>query len=64
MCFGSRDKDGDSAAKSRDIDRLIKQEEKRLSKEVKLLLLGECGNRGRLAAGASWRFPADEEHRR
>lgn len=41
MCFGSRDKDADDAARSRDIDKQIRQDEKRLSKEVKLLLLGE-----------------------
>ena len=44
MCFGSRDKEEDGAGRSRDIDRLIKQDEKRMSKEVKLLLLGEFGN--------------------
>lgn len=43
MCFGRKNKDEDGAARSRDIDRLIKQDEKRLAKEVKLLLLGEYG---------------------
>ncbi|POR32603.1 Guanine nucleotide-binding protein alpha-2 subunit [Tolypocladium paradoxum] len=40
MCFGSRDKDNSGAARSRDIDRAIRQDEKRMAKEVKLLLLG------------------------
>ncbi|ODA83745.1 hypothetical protein RJ55_02260 [Drechmeria coniospora] len=41
MCFGGRDKNDDGAAtRSRNIDRAIRQDEKRLSKEVKLLLLG------------------------
>ncbi|GKT60301.1 guanine nucleotide-binding protein alpha-2 subunit [Colletotrichum tofieldiae] len=41
MCFGARKQDdGGGAARSRDLDRLIRQDEKRLSKEVKLLLLG------------------------
>ncbi|KAI8672461.1 hypothetical protein NCS56_00709000 [Fusarium sp. Ph1] len=40
MCFGSRDKGDRGQARSRDIDRQIRQDEKRLSKEVKLLLLG------------------------
>lgn len=40
MCFGSR-KDADGGgARSRDIDKQLRQDEKRLSKEVKLLLLG------------------------
>ncbi|KAM0418831.1 hypothetical protein ACHAPT_012196 [Fusarium lateritium] len=40
MCFGGRDKGDRGQARSRDIDRQIRQDEKRLSKEVKLLLLG------------------------
>ncbi|VUC20234.1 unnamed protein product [Clonostachys rosea] len=40
MCFGSR-KDGDTgAARSREIDKQIRQDEKRMTREVKLLLLG------------------------
>ncbi|ROT41386.1 guanine nucleotide-binding protein alpha-2 subunit [Sodiomyces alkalinus F11] len=39
MCFGSRDKD-DGAARSRELDKVIRQDEKRMAKEVKLLLLG------------------------
>lgn len=40
MCFGSRDKDDSGAARSRELDRTIRQDEKRMAKEVKLLLLG------------------------
>ncbi|KAK2755330.1 g protein alpha subunit [Colletotrichum kahawae] len=40
MCFGGRSKDDGGAARSRDLDRLIRQDEKKMSKEVKLLLLG------------------------
>lgn len=40
MCFGSRK--GDSGAlRSRELDRMIRQDEKRMAKEVKLLLLGK-----------------------
>ena len=42
MCFGTRDKgqDDNGAARSRELDKTIRADEKRLSKEVKLLLLG------------------------
>jgi len=41
MCFGSRDKGDESgAARSRELDKIIRADEKRMSKEVKLLLLG------------------------
>lgn len=40
MCFGSRKSDS-GEAHSRDLDRIIRQDERRLAKEVKLLLLGE-----------------------
>lgn len=40
MCFGSR-KDDSGEARSRELDRVIRQDEKKMSKEVKLLLLGE-----------------------
>lgn len=40
MCFGSRNKGNPSDVRSRELDRQIRQDEKRLSKEVKLLLLG------------------------
>ena len=42
MCFGSRKSDADSgASRSRELDKVIRQDEKRLAKEVKLLLLGK-----------------------
>ncbi|KAM0528169.1 hypothetical protein ACHAP6_001999 [Verticillium nonalfalfae] len=40
MCFGSREKDNSGAARTRELDRVIRQDEKRMAKEVKLLLLG------------------------
>ncbi|KAK3685400.1 guanine nucleotide binding protein, alpha subunit [Podospora appendiculata] len=42
MCFGSRDKndDGNSVARSRELDKIIRADEKRMAKEIKLLLLG------------------------
>ncbi len=42
MCFGGGEKeDVEGANKSREIDKLIRQDEKKLAREVKLLLLGE-----------------------
>ncbi|PKS07835.1 hypothetical protein jhhlp_006443 [Lomentospora prolificans] len=40
MCFGSRKKDDGGVSRSRELDRIIRQDEKRMAKEVKLLLLG------------------------
>lgn len=42
MCFsGGKDKDAeDGVAKSREIEKLIRADEKKAAKEVKLLLLG------------------------
>ena len=42
MCFGGREKGGDEAgaARSRELDKIIRADEKKMSKEVKLLLLG------------------------
>jgi hypothetical protein len=41
MCFGGRDKQSDEgAARSRELDKIIRADEKRMAKEVKLLLLG------------------------
>lgn len=40
MCFGSRRKDEADAMRSRELDKIIKADEKRMAKEVKLLLLG------------------------
>lgn len=48
MCFGMRKRErGGEGSRSRDIDRTIHQDEKRMSKEVKLLLLG-AGESGKL----------------
>jgi len=42
MCFGGRDKeDAGGAARSRELDKIIRADEKRMAKEVKLLLLGK-----------------------
>lgn len=40
MCFGSRKKEEADAMRSKDLDKMIKADEKRMAKEVKLLLLG------------------------
>lgn len=40
MCFGSRRKDEADAMRSKELDKIIKADEKRMAKEVKLLLLG------------------------
>jgi len=40
MCFGKRDKDNGGMSRSRELDKIIRQDEKRMAKEVKLLLLG------------------------
>jgi hypothetical protein len=40
MCFGSRKGDEAGESRSRELDKIIRQDEKRMSKEVKLLLLG------------------------
>jgi len=41
MCFGGRGKEDEAgAARSRELDKVIRADEKRMSKEVKLLLLG------------------------
>lgn len=52
MCFGSREKDNTGAARSRELDRVIRQDEKRMQKEVKLLLLG---NHHRPQHGRTWK---------
>lgn len=39
MCFGGRD--DPEVKKSRDLDRLIKEDEKTMARQVKLLLLGK-----------------------
>lgn len=40
MCFGSRKKEEADTARSRELDKILKADEKRMAKEVKLLLLG------------------------
>lgn len=41
MCFGGRSKEDEAGeTRSRELDKIIRQDEKRLAKEVKLLLLG------------------------
>lgn len=48
MCFGARTKD-EQDSRSRELDRIIRQDERRMSREVKLLLLGRrnfCPNVG------------------
>ncbi|KAL2162616.1 hypothetical protein VTH06DRAFT_6452 [Thermothelomyces fergusii] len=41
MCFGAREKNDEAgAARSRELDKMIRADEKRMAKEVKLLLLG------------------------
>lgn len=41
MCFGAAPKDDPLAKKSRDIEKQLREDQRRLAKEVKLLLLGE-----------------------
>ncbi|KAJ8129034.1 hypothetical protein O1611_g4599 [Lasiodiplodia mahajangana] len=40
MCFGSRKTDEAGDARSRELDKVIRQDERRMAREVKLLLLG------------------------
>ncbi|KAI5858211.1 G protein alpha subunit [Durotheca rogersii] len=40
MCFGSRKSNEQGSARSRELDKIIRQDEKRMAREVKLLLLG------------------------
>ena len=41
MCFGSSGQEDPALKKSRDIEKQLREDERRLTKEVKLLLLGE-----------------------
>lgn len=41
MCFGARNKNEDGEARSREVEKILRQDEKRMAKEVKLLLLGK-----------------------
>lgn len=40
MCFGSGSKEDPEAKKSKEIEKQLREDQKRLAKEVKLLLLG------------------------
>lgn len=40
MCFGSGSKENPEAKKSKEIEKQLREDQKRLAKEVKLLLLG------------------------
>ena len=40
MCFGNAEKDDPDAKRSRDIEKQLREDQKRMAKEVKLLLLG------------------------
>lgn len=53
MCFGNRSKvDESGLARSRELDKAIRADEKKMAKEVKLLLLGK----------SSWMFvPSDDK---
>lgn len=41
MCFGNADKEDIDTKKSREIEKQLREDQKRLAREVKLLLLGE-----------------------
>lgn len=40
MCFGSKKEDDPDVAKNREIEKQLREDQKRMAKEVKLLLLG------------------------
>jgi len=40
MCFGKRPKLDSGALRSKELDKVIKNDQKRMSREIKLLLLG------------------------
>jgi hypothetical protein len=52
MCFGSGDEDDfqAGAARNREIEKMIRVDEKKMAKEVKLLLLGQSGRMDSLDA--------------
>jgi guanine nucleotide-binding protein subunit alpha, other len=41
MCFGNAQKEDPDAKKNREIERQLREDQKRMQKEVKLLLLGK-----------------------
>lgn len=58
MCFGRRNKDEADATRSRELDKILKADEKRMQKEVKLLLLGMAAPRPSAAPPALPPVPA------
>ena len=44
MCFGRRNRNEANAERSQELDKILKADEKKMQKEVKLLLLGTPGN--------------------
>lgn len=42
MCFGSKNEEDPETKKSREIEKQIRDDQKRMAKEVKVLLLGGC----------------------
>lgn len=42
MCFGNKKEDDPDAKKSREIEKQLREDQKKMAKEVKLLLLGRC----------------------
>ena len=40
MCFGNKNGDDPDSKKSREIEKQLREDQKRMAKEVKLLLLG------------------------
>lgn len=43
MCFGGNNKEDPDARKNREIEKQLREDERRMQKEVKLLLLGMQG---------------------
>lgn len=41
MCFGNANKEDPDAKKSREIEKQLREDQRRMAKEVKLLLLGK-----------------------
>ena len=47
MCFGNANKEDPDAKKNREIEKQLREDERRMQKEVKLLLLGmDCAGNG------------------
>lgn len=42
MCFGSGNKEDPEAKKNKEIEKQLREDQKKMAKEVKLLLLGEA----------------------